>query len=256
MLRQVNNVEARSSSAKSPARFTSQLSDRILYRTCVYPLVIFLFFTLLLAVVDSWVGWDHPEAAWWRRMPELWVYPLQTFVCAGWLWHVRRDIVWDWSYKPCLLGALAGLIGIGIWLLPYFACWVPSGGGFQPERIFGVGTVPVYVEYVLRFARAVIVVPLAEELFWRGFLMRWCVNRDFPQTVPVGQHSWLGFVVVVLLFVLAHHPQDYAAALLYGIIAYGLVVYTRRLTPAIVMHMVANLVLGICAVGFDLPHLW
>lgn len=230
--------------------------DAPLYRACVYPLVIFLSFTLALAVAEACFGWDHPGAPWWQRMPSLWVYPLQTIVCAGWLWHVRHDIPWDWAWRPCLLGAAAGLLGISLWLIPYFAGWVPQEGGFDPGRILGEGTAATLAEYALRFARAVLIVPLAEELFWRGFLMRWCINRDFPQQVPLGKHSWTAYLTTTLLFMLAHNPADYAGALLYGTLAYLLTVRTGRLTPAITMHAAANLIMGICAIRFNLPQLW
>jgi CAAX prenyl protease-like protein len=36
-----------------------------------------------------------------------------------------------------------------------------------------------FVLITLRVARAVVVVPVVEELFWRGFLMRWIVQPDF-----------------------------------------------------------------------------
>ena len=55
---------------------------------------------------------------------------------------------------------------------------------------------------------------------------------------------------------LAHNPADYAGAFLYGSIAYWVTVRTRALLPVIIMHAVANLIMGICAVGCDLPHLW
>ncbi len=213
-------------------------------------------FSILLGVGGEYVQWDHPEAAWWQRAPEMLVYPVQTLVCLGWLWHVRREIAWDWNARACGLGAIFGVVGIGLWLVPYVAGWIPSEGGFRPERIFGAGTAATYAEYALRFVRAVVVVALAEELFWRGFLMRWCVNRDFPQSVPVGTHSWLAYGVTTAAFVLIHNPVDYAGAFLYGSLAYLLVVKTRRLTPAIVMHAVANAIMGACAVGFNMPHLW
>lgn len=228
--------------------------DATLYRTCVFPLAIFLAFTLALAVAKAAIGWDHPGAPWWQRMPELWVYPLQTLACGAWLWHVRHDIPWDWAWKPCLLGILAGTIGIALWLVPYFAGWVPHEGGFEPERILGHGA--SCTQYALRFARAALVVPFAEELFWRGFLMRWCINRDFPQNVPLGQHSWAAYGVTTLLFMLAHSPSDYAGAVLYGTLAYLLTIRTKRLTPAIAMHITANFIMGLCALHFNLPQLW
>lgn len=230
--------------------------DAALYRSCVYPFVLFLGFNLLLSAVQVVLAWEHPDAAWWQRAPEMWVYPLQTLVCAGYLWYVRRGIPWDVSLGSCLLGAGLGVIGIACWLIPYFTGWVPAGEGFDPVRVFGADSIMVPLEYVLRFARAVIVVPLVEELFWRGFLQRWLINRDFPQQVPIGSHSWLAYVGTTLGFMLIHVSADYPGALVYGSLTYILVVRTRRVMPAVMMHAVANLIMGICAIGCDLPHLW
>ncbi len=232
-------------------------TDTTLYRTSVYPLAIFMGFSILLAVGGESLEWDHPSAAWWQRAPELVLYPVQTLVCGWWLWHVHREIKWDWNRNACLLGALFGVIGIGLWLVPYFAGWIPNeGGGFEPERVLGAGTAATYAEYAMRFARAAVVVPLAEELFWRGFLMRWCVNRDFPQTVPLGTHSWPAYIVTTGAFMLIHAPVDYAGAFFYGTLTYLLVVKTKRITPAFVMHAVANAIMGICAIQCDMPQLW
>ena len=40
----------------------------------------------------------------------------------------------------------------------------------------------------LRTLRAVVIVPIVEELFWRGWLMRWMIDNDFEQ-VPLGAYS-------------------------------------------------------------------
>lgn len=232
------------------------MTESQLFRTYVMPFVVFLSLSLLLWVAESSWAWDHPSAGWYRRAPEMWVYPLQVLVCGWYVWRVRRDVEWDWKLSPCLLGAAAGVVGIGFWLVPYVTGWIPAEPGFEPEAVFGENTAAIWVEYGFRFARAVIIVALVEEFFWRGYLMRWCVNRDFPQTVALGQGSWLGYAVVTLAFMLVHRPVDYAGAIVFGSLAYGLVVYTRRLTPALVMHAVANLIMGICAIKLNLPHLW
>jgi len=39
----------------------------------------------------------------------------------------------------------------------------------------------------LRTLRAVAIVPIVEELFWRGWLMRWVINNDFER-VPLGAY--------------------------------------------------------------------
>ncbi len=230
--------------------------DTLLYRNCVYPFVLFLGMNLLLFVAEGSLQWEHPDAAWWQQEPMLLIYPLQVLVCGAYLWYVRRGIPRDWSWRASALGALFGVVGIAAWLVPYVAGWIPAEGGFAPEEVLGQGTAATALQYGFRFARAVLIVPLVEELFWRGFLMRWCVNRDFPQTVPLGTHSWLAYVVTTAAFMLVHNPVDYAGAWVYGSLAYALVVLTRRLTPAFVMHAVANFIMGWCAVYCNLPHLW
>ena len=232
-------------------------TDHRLYRTCVYPLAIFMGFTLLLAFGGEAIRWDHPEAAWWRRAPELLLYPIQTVACGWWLWHVRKEMPWDWAIKPCLIAIPLGLIGIGLWMVPYFTGWIPQEGhGFAPEEVFGHGSALTLAEYAMRFIRAAVVVAFAEELFWRGFLMRWCINRDFPQSVAIGTHSWLAYGVTTAAFMLIHNPADWGGAFIYGSLTYLLVIKTKRITPAIVMHGVANATMGICAICFNLPHLW
>lgn len=232
------------------------MTEQKLFRTCVVPFVLFLALNMLLFVAESSWQWDHPSAPWYQRAPEMLIYPLQVVVCGAYLWHIRRGIDWRASVPACLLGVLAGVVGITVWLVPYVAGWVPAEGGFTPEKIFGADSALVGVQYAFRFARAVVVVALVEELFWRGYLMRWCINRDFPQLVPIGQGSWVSYIVVTLAFMLAHHPVDYAGAFVYGTLAYGVVLRTRCLLPVILMHAVANLMMGLCAVSMNLPHLW
>lgn len=232
-------------------------SEAALFRTYAVPFLLFLGLGLLLWVAESSWQWDHPSAPWYQRAPELWVYPLQTLICGGYLLYVRRGAEWHTRPRSCLLGALCGIVGIGLWLIPYLAGRIPDeGNGFAPERIFGAGSLATQAEYTLRFARAVVVVPFVEEFFWRGFLMRWCINRDFPQRVPLGQGSWLAYLLVTAAFMLVHHPCDWAGAFLYGSIAYLLVIRTKQLVPVIIMHAVANLIMGLCAVYLNLPQLW
>lgn len=231
-------------------------SEAALFRTYVVPFVLFLGFNLLLWLADSSWKWDHPTVAWYQRAPELWIYPLQVVVCGAYLVAVRREAEWAADLRRCLLGAAFGAVGIGLWLIPYFTGWIPAEDGFCPERYLGAGSTATVAAYACRFARAALIVPFVEEFFWRGYLMRWCVNRDFPQNVPLGKATWLSYAVVTGAFMLVHRPCDYAGALVYGSLAFLLVVRTRGLVPVIIMHAVANLIMGICAVTCNLPHLW
>ncbi len=230
--------------------------EAALFRACAGPFLVFLAFSLLLFVADGSWQWNHPSAPWYQRAPEMLIYPLQVVGCAAYIWYIRKGISWRASLKSCLLGVLAGVVGIAAWLTPYIAGWIPNEGGFEPELIFGENTAAIVIEYVFRFARAALIVPIVEELFWRGYLMRWCINRDFPQNVPLGQGSWLSYIVVTAAFMFAHNPVDYAGAFVYGSVAYLLVVGTKCLLPVILMHAAANLIMGICAIELDLPQLW
>ena len=50
----------------------------------------------------------------------------------------------------------------------------------------------------LRTFRASLIVPVVEELFWRGWLMRWMISPKFLE-VPLGSYAPTSFWVVALL---------------------------------------------------------
>ncbi len=240
--------------------------EQDLFSVYVLPFAVFMGWTLLLQLASPLLAWDHPAAPWWRQAPEQIVYPLQTLTAGWFVWRVRRRAAWNWSPRGVLLGAAAGLLGIGIWLLPAFcARYLPDclladpglkSGGFNPAAVFGDHRGWIAAAYAMRFARAVIVVACVEELFWRGFLMRFFIDRDHPQKVPVGTASVLSWLATTLAFMFVHKPGDYAAAFLYGSLAYILVVRTRSIGAAVAMHATANLIMGIAAITWGMPGLW
>ena len=99
-----------------------------------------------------------------------------------------------------------------------------------------------------RFTRLVIVVPLVEEIFWRGFLLRYLVREDFT-AIPFGSSNRFSFWAVVVAFTAVHAPADWPAAFLTGILFNLIAVRTRSLAACVTAHAVANLALGvyICA---------
>ena len=58
---------------------------------------------------------------------------------------------------------------------------------------------------VLRTARASLLVPVIEELFWRGCLPRWILDSRIDR-VPLGQYSRLAFWATAALFAAEHGP--------------------------------------------------
>lgn len=133
--------------------------------------------------------------------------------------------------------------GSGTTELPRFS---PRTDGFNPVLITQNQAFWYWFIVVLRFLRLVIVVPLVEEIFWRGFLMRFLCDIDGDYwKVPFGKFHWLSLVVVTAMFVMAHAPVDYVAAAVFGILMYGVAVKTKSLTACIVMHATANFILGL-----------
>lgn len=169
-------------------------------------------------------------------------------------------------------GILFGVLGILCWLAPTMAADRPAGRprcvvairrpwyryllgidarpeGFDPSAVFAPGSWSWLTALALRFFRAVIVVAVVEELFWRGYLMRFLVNPDHPWKVPFGTHSWKAYWITTLCFMAVHQPVDYCGAFIYGSLAYLLAVWQKNLCAVIVMHAVANALLGLGRAG-------
>ncbi|MGB2453143.1 MAG: CAAX prenyl protease-related protein [Akkermansiaceae bacterium] len=243
-------------------------------RTLAYvvPFAVFMIFNLIYQFVGDAMLWEHDRAPWYRHWPDQLFYPIQTVACLGVLAFFWKHYEFQWSRK-IWVGALAGFIGIGFWLLPTTLYdWLgmigkpdgffekltglaPRREGFDP----GVFENPAayWTSLILRMVRAVIVVALVEEIFWRGFLMRFLLDMDGDYwKVPFGKPAKISFVVVTLVFVLAHAPIDYAGAIVYGSLTYAVAVYTKSLLACVVMHGVANATMGVYALYFGKLGLW
>ena len=104
-----------------------------------------------------------------------------------------------------------------------------------------------------RVLGSVIVVPLAEELAFRGYLMRRLIATDF-QEVPLGQFSWFSFLVSSVLFGALH--QRWLAGTLAGVF-YALCLYRRgRLMDAVLAHAATNALIAACVLIMGKWSLW
>jgi CAAX prenyl protease-like protein len=118
----------------------------------------------------------------------------------------------------------------------------PRLNGFDPDIFLGRPGV-YWTEVVMRFLRLVIVVPLVEEVFWRGFVLRFLVKEDF-RSVPIGTFTQTANALVAVGFVLEHSVPDWPAALAAGLL-YNLVAYrTKSLSSCVVAHGITNALLG------------
>ena len=174
--------------------------------------------------------------------PVYWIYPVQTAVCAGTLlWFWRSYDFSNATAGKLLIAVVTGLVIFGLWVAPQELFHRPHRfDGFDP------GMVPGLTPWMLlaRFARLVLVVPLVEEIFWRGFLLRYLVREDFT-AVPFGGCTRMSFWWVVGAFMFVHAPNDWPAAFASGILFNLIAMRTRSLTACVTAHATANFALGL-----------
>lgn len=107
---------------------------------------------------------------------------------------------------------------------------------------------------IFRTMSAALMVPILEELFWRGWLMRWLVKQDF-ETLPMGFADRQSFWIVAALFALEHGPY-WEVGLLTGILWNWWMTRTKSLGDLIFVHAVTNLVLSLYVIYTKQWHFW
>ena len=235
-----------------------QISEKALAH--VLPISVFMVLLVVISFLEyfGFVVYNDDIYPWYRYAPEQWLYPLQTIVC---LILIKKY----WSkfeigpLKEFKFSIIMGVVGISIWVLPghlfdvmemdegwwkYFG-FTDRKEGFNPSDFLGLNESFYWLVVVFRFLRMVLVVSIIEEVFWRGFLMRYILDRDGNYwNQPFGKFSLRSYIIVTLLFMFIHAPSDYVGAFIYGSITYYVAVKTKSLFACIVMHAVANLLLG------------
>lgn len=107
---------------------------------------------------------------------------------------------------------------------------------------------------VLRTARAALLVPVLEELFWRGWLPRWIQSSRFD-SIPLGQYTPLAFWATALLFASEHGPF-WEVGLVTGIIYNWWMRRTRSLGDLVLVHAVTNLALSLFVIATRRWEFW
>lgn len=209
------------------------------YVAYILPFALFMGGLGLVGLVESFSSEDSPL---WLTDPKYWIYPLQTLICAAAILYFWRD--YDFGrWKNAGLATLAGLLVFLLWISPQLLGSTGRTDGFNPE-IFIDDPLLYWVTVLFRFARLAIIVPFLEEIFWRGFLMRYFIKEKFFE-IPFGTLTFASFSGVVVLFSFVHSFQDIFGALAAGLVYGWLAVRTRSLGACVVAHAVTNLALGL-----------
>lgn len=91
---------------------------------------------------------------------------------------------------------------------------------------------------IFRVLSSVVNVPVLEELFWRGWLMRWLISPDFLK-VPLGSYTRQSFWLVAALFA-SEHGSYWDVGLIAGVVFNWWLMRTKSLADCILAHAVTN----------------
>lgn len=185
------------------------------------------------------------------------LYPVKALT-VGFLLYLFKEQYHELTFRdlanlPASLAACAvGLLVFALWIKMDWTLGVAGAPqGFNPALLPG-RDVQIAMT-VFRIAGAVLVVPLMEELFWRSFLIRYIIDKNFD-TLPMGTFTWASFLSTVILFGLEH---NYILAGIMAGILYNLLLYrTRSLAQCVLAHAVTNLALAIYVVSTGKWQFW
>lgn len=185
-------------------------------------------------------------------------YPLRDLILLAVLLVFSRQAIELRSYQR-LETVLLGIAVFAIWIAPdvifpgYRQHWL-----FQNSFIGGAAATPPPENVLLspvvlwsRIFRAVVLVPIIEELFWRAWLMRWLVSPQFEK-VPLGAYKPAAFWITAVLFA-SEHGSYWDVGLVAGIVYNWWMVRTKSLGDCILVHAVTNA----CLCGYVVAtHHW
>ena len=179
------------------------------------------------------------------------LYPIKTILVAA-------AVAWYWRSLPSLVpsapmaSVLVGVAGVVLWigLDPILVRYDQPLIGRNPFHLYPA--VYAWWLYGFRLAGITLCVPVMEELFWRGFLMRWLVKDDFI-SVPLGTYRPFSFWVTTAFFAAVHGPEWPLAAAV-GILYGAWFIRTKSLGSIMLAHGVTNLLLALYCLFADDWH--
>lgn len=223
------------------------------YYAWLYPVVVILVGAATIALIYSPFGQNRETHSGFKGTPRELLRP-----------HAR-----------ILPGLVVGVVGIALWIGIFRLGWDDDIRSFlpswlQPESRPGFNpfasipnTAVRYGFIFMRFVGLALLVPIIEELFWRGFLARWLLPPDEPggphslqdwQNQELGRFTPFSFAGVTIMFALVH--PEWLAAAIYCALLNLLVFWTRDLWNCVVAHSVSNLILGIYILATESWQLW
>lgn len=189
-----------------------------------------LLVTLLTALVTS-IWATGPLDCW---------YGARVAMALGVILLVRRSLPvpsFDWSWTAALLG-----VGVGV----AWVAWASTPASSLGEALRALPPVDRAAWLAIRITGSVLVIPIVEELAFRGFLLPWLVSPDFEKADPRAW-TWPSVLLSSLAFGAIHEHWLLGTAAGAAFVAAKL--RRGRLSDAILSHVVANAVVASAALS-------
>lgn len=169
-----------------------------------------------------------------------WLYPLRFLAAAAALYAFRSTLrTVDW--RCGIWGPLAGIAVFALWIGLDHLQGMPQAA--QPQALRDADPRLRLTWILIRAAAAITTVPIAEELAFRGFLMRRWAASTF-EDVPFRVSPWAGVALSSVAFGLLHGDR-WVAGVVAGLVFAVVARRTDRLGDAVVAHAVANSLLAV-----------
>ncbi len=180
-----------------------------------------------------------------------WLYPLRFFAAAIVLWRFRSNYT-GLGWRPTWAGPVAGVIVFALWLA--LEPLTKASDIVMPSALVNASRTYRDLWLVFRVLAATVTVPLAEELAFRGYLLRRFISIRF-EAVSLQAFRWTAFVGSSLLFGIMH-GERWLAGTLAGL-CYSLVMIRRgRIVDSVVAHGVTNALLAAYVLGWGNWRFW
>ncbi|MGB6310820.1 MAG: exosortase E/protease, VPEID-CTERM system, partial [Steroidobacteraceae bacterium] len=178
------------------------------------------------------------------------LYPLRLLAGLGALAAYRHKLLtldWRWSWR-------GPATGVCIFILWISCAHILTPAAPMPGPLTAASPAARGLWMAARVAVSVLIVPLAEELAYRGYLMRRLMQQDF-ESLPFQSIRWPALAATAGLFGLAHGAlwlPGIAAGLVYGLI----VVRRGSLGEAVAAHATTNALIAVSVLHWGQWQLW
>ena len=203
---------------------------------------------LIFVTLTSTQGILGPES-------HFWIYLLKTLLGVWMVW-----IIWPlvgemrWAFSTEAIGG--GILVFIVWIILdnfQYPKLTPSDDAWNLNKHFKQDSVLFWLFVTTRIIGSTLIVPLLEEVFYRSFLYRYILTKNWLFT-PYNLFDIRPFIITSIIFGLTH--SHWLAGVICGMIYQAIVLKTNRLGDAITAHAITNCLLGFWVITQQNWHLW